>query len=48
MTVGDYEKVVESYVMNEEWLKAIDVLNRQVGLSANDPFTFAHLLAFVV
>ena len=28
--IGDFERVVEHYVMNEEWLKAVDVLNRQV------------------
>lgn len=28
--VGDYDKVLEHHVMDEEWLKAIDVLNRQV------------------
>ncbi|KAF8329689.1 Pep3/Vps18/deep orange family-domain-containing protein [Cantharellus anzutake] len=33
MTVGDYEKVVETYVMDEEWLKAVDVLNRQSDLN---------------
>jgi hypothetical protein len=30
-TIGDFERVVEHYVMNEEWLKAVDVLNRQVN-----------------
>lgn len=28
----DYEKVVEHWVTEEQWLKAIDVLNRQVSL----------------
>ena len=30
--VGDFERVVEHWVLEEEWLKAIDILNRQVGL----------------
>ena len=29
--VGDFERVVEHWVMEEEWTKAIDVINRQVG-----------------
>lgn len=29
-TVKDYAKVVEHWVMEEEWVKAIEVLNRQV------------------
>lgn len=28
--VGDFQRVVEHYVMNEEWVKAVDQLNRQV------------------
>ena len=32
--VGDFERVVEHWVMEEEWTKAIDVLNRQVCSSA--------------
>ena len=28
--IGDYARVVEHWVMEEEWLKAIDTLNRQV------------------
>lgn len=28
--VGDYQRVIEHYVMNEEWAKAVDQLNRQV------------------
>jgi hypothetical protein len=28
--VGDFERVIEHWVMEEEWLKAIDILNRQV------------------
>ncbi|KAG8844570.1 hypothetical protein FRB96_002999 [Tulasnella sp. 330] len=27
--VGDYDKVLEHHIMDEEWLKAIDILNRQ-------------------
>lgn len=30
--VGDYERVVEHYVLEEEWTKAIDVISRQVRL----------------
>ena len=37
--VGDFERVVEHWVMEEEWSKAIDVINRQVRrLSANPTF----------
>jgi len=40
--VGDFAKVIEHYVMEEEWLKAVDVLNRQVSLlfilsASNEP-----------
>lgn len=28
--VGDFQRVVEHWIMEEEWLKAIDVINRQV------------------
>jgi hypothetical protein len=28
---GDFERIVEYWVSEEEWLKAIDVLNRQVS-----------------
>lgn len=28
--IGDYARVAEHWIMEEEWLKAIDVLNRQV------------------
>ncbi len=48
MTVGDYEKVVESYIMNEEWLKAIDVLSRQARLSVKHPFKSANLIMLAV
>ena len=34
--IGDFERVVEHYVMNEEWLKAVDVLNRQVSVGFVD------------
>ncbi|OCH96211.1 hypothetical protein OBBRIDRAFT_744298 [Obba rivulosa] len=30
--VGDFERVVEHWVLEEEWLKAIDVINRQSSL----------------
>lgn len=28
--VGDYERVIQHWVLEEDWLKAIDTLNRQV------------------
>lgn len=28
--VGDYERVVQHWILEEDWLKAIDTLNRQV------------------
>lgn len=31
--IGDYERVVEHWVMEEEWTKVIDVINRQVSPS---------------
>lgn len=30
--VGDYERVVQHWILEEDWLKAIDTLNRQVCL----------------
>jgi vacuolar protein sorting-associated protein 18 len=30
--IGDFERVIEHWIMEEEWIKAIDVLNRQVRL----------------
>ena len=30
--IGDYARVVEHWVMEEDWLKAIDTLSRQVWL----------------
>ncbi|KDQ63405.1 hypothetical protein JAAARDRAFT_147697 [Jaapia argillacea MUCL 33604] len=30
--VGDYERVVEHWILEEEWTKAIDVINRQTDL----------------
>ncbi|KAL0951371.1 hypothetical protein HGRIS_008072 [Hohenbuehelia grisea] len=30
--VGDYERVIEHWVLEEEWTKAIDVINRQANL----------------
>lgn len=29
--VGDFERVIENWVTEEEWIKAIDILNRQVS-----------------
>lgn len=28
--IGDFERVVEHWVMEEDWPKALDVINRQV------------------
>jgi hypothetical protein len=33
-TIKDYAKVVEHWVMEEEWVQAIGVLNRQVSVSS--------------
>jgi hypothetical protein len=30
--VGDYERVIQHWILEEDWLKAIDTLNRQVRL----------------
>jgi hypothetical protein len=30
-TIGDFERVVEHWILEEEWSKAIDVINRQVS-----------------
>jgi hypothetical protein len=32
-TVGDFTRVVEHWILEEEWAKAIDIISRQVGLS---------------
>jgi vacuolar protein sorting-associated protein 18 len=37
--IGDYERVVEHWVMEEQWTKAIDVLNRQVKIYISERFT---------
>jgi vacuolar protein sorting-associated protein 18 len=29
--VGDFERVVEHWILENEWTKAIDVINRQVS-----------------
>lgn len=29
-TIGDYERVVEYWILEEDWVKAIDVISRQV------------------
>ncbi|EPQ60538.1 hypothetical protein GLOTRDRAFT_102290 [Gloeophyllum trabeum ATCC 11539] len=31
-TIGDYDRVIEHWILEEEWIKAIDVLNRQTDL----------------
>jgi len=32
-TIGDFERVVEHWILEEEWSKAIDVINRQVNFT---------------
>ena len=29
-TVGDFERVIEHWILEEEWVKAIEIINRQV------------------
>jgi len=31
-TIGDFGRVVEHWILEEEWSKAIDVINRQVNV----------------
>ena len=31
-TIGDFERVVEHWILEEEWSKAIDIINRQVSV----------------
>lgn len=28
--IGDFERVIEHWILEEQWLRAIDVINRQV------------------
>jgi len=30
-SIGDYERVVEHWILEEEWVKALDVISRQVN-----------------
>jgi hypothetical protein len=30
--VGDFERVIAHWILEERWTKAIDALNRQVGI----------------
>lgn len=30
--IGDFERVVEHWILEEEWSKVIDVINRQVNI----------------
>jgi vacuolar protein sorting-associated protein 18 len=30
-TIGDYRRVIEHWIIEEEWIRALEVLNRQVG-----------------
>jgi hypothetical protein len=37
-TIGDYERVVEHWILEEDWVKAIDVISRQVTrISSSGP-----------
>lgn len=29
--IGDYQRVVEHWVLEDEWVRAIDIISRQVG-----------------
>lgn len=31
--IGDFERVIEHWVLEEEWVKAIEVINRQVSVT---------------
>ena len=31
-TIGDFERVIEHWILEEEWVKAIDIISRQVRL----------------
>lgn len=31
--IGDFERVIEHWIIEEEWLKAIESINRQVCIS---------------
>lgn len=31
--VGDFERVIAHWILEEQWTKAIDVLNRQVSIT---------------
>lgn len=33
-TVGDYDRVIEHWILEEEWLKAIDLISRQVMVAS--------------
>ena len=41
--IGDYERVVEHWILEEDWIKAIDVISRQVGVprSTVPPLAYA-------
>jgi hypothetical protein len=30
--IGDFERVIEHWILEEEWVKAIEVISRQVSL----------------
>ena len=30
--IGDFERVIEHWILEEEWSKVIDVINRQVNM----------------
>jgi vacuolar protein sorting-associated protein 18 len=32
--IGDFDRVIEHWILEEEWIKAIDVVNRQASRAA--------------
>ena len=32
--IGDFDRVIEHWILEEEWTKAIDVINRQASQAA--------------
>jgi hypothetical protein len=42
--IGDYQRVVEHWILDEEWLKAIEVISRQVRISCD----FARLVLTLI
>lgn len=42
--VGDYERVIQHWILEEDWLQAIDTLNRQVCLFIYPAVTSGRLM----